>query len=109
MEKLWETDVLPYQSERLANRFQRDQAVINLHKEKTVRSMRVNTDDVDRYATSMLKVKDMPQLRAPPDAALPQLIGVSIDKTFEKNPELTAGCLGNQQTVLSLMSSCYQD
>ena len=39
-----------------------------------------------RVNTSLLRIKDMPQLRAPPEAALPQLRG--IEKRLEKNPEL---------------------
>ena len=70
VEKLWQMDVLPYRSEKLATRSRQDQETIHLLQEQTIR---MNVDDIECYATPLLRVKNMPQLHAPPEAVLPQL------------------------------------
>lgn len=47
--------------------------------------MRVEVDGVQRYKTPLLRVKNMPQLRAPKEAVLPQLR--SIEKRLAKAPD----------------------
>lgn len=50
--------------------------------------MRVDIDGVHRYATPLLRVKNMPRLYAPKEAVLPQLRG--IEKRLERDPERAA-------------------
>ena len=82
VEKLWKMDVLPYRSEKVVVRSKQDQEAIQLLQEKT---MRVNIDGVERYATPLLRIKQMPQLWTPKESVLPQLRG--IERKLEKNPE----------------------
>ncbi|KAE8277451.1 hypothetical protein D5F01_LYC24615 [Larimichthys crocea] len=62
VEKLWQMDVLPYRSEKLATRSRQDHEAIHLLQEQTIR---VNVNSIKRYATPLLRVKNMPQLHAP--------------------------------------------
>lgn len=55
-------DVLPYQSEKVITRSHQDKESIQLLQENTVR---VNIDGVQRYATPLLRVKNMPNLATP--------------------------------------------
>ncbi len=84
-EKLWQMDVLPYRSEKVAVRSRQDQEAMHLLQEQTVR---VNVDGTERCATPLLRVKDMPQLQASPEAVLPQLRG--IERRLLKAPEQAA-------------------
>lgn len=72
-EKLWQLDVLPYRSEKLITRSKQDQDALSLLEAKTTR---VIVDGVARYATPLLRVKDMPLLRASPDTTLLCLRGI---------------------------------
>ncbi|KAJ8409961.1 hypothetical protein AAFF_G00210020 [Aldrovandia affinis] len=80
VEKL-QMDVLPYRSKNAAVRSQQDQVAVHILQEQTVR---VNIDGIERYTTPLLRVKNMPQLQAPPEAVLPQLRG--IEKRLMKAP-----------------------
>ncbi|KAE8276983.1 hypothetical protein D5F01_LYC25284 [Larimichthys crocea] len=82
VEKLWQMDVLPYRSEKLATRSRQDHEAIHLLQEQTIR---VNVNSIKRYATPLLRVKNMPQLHAPPEAVLPQLR--SIERRLLKDSE----------------------
>lgn len=83
VEKLWQMDVLPWRSEKASARSRQDQEAIALLEAKTVR---VEVDGVRRYATPLLCIKSMPQLRALKEAVLPQLS--SIEKRLVKAPSL---------------------
>ncbi len=73
VEKLWQLDVLPYRSEKLITRSKQDQNTLSLLESKTTR---VTVEGVARYATPLLRVKDMPILRASSDTTLPCLRGI---------------------------------
>ncbi len=79
--KLWKMDTLPYQNEKVLTRSRQDQESIQLLKAKTVR---IDVNGVQRYATPLLRTKDMPCLHAPKVAVLPQLSG--IENLMEKKP-----------------------
>ncbi|KAL0195042.1 hypothetical protein M9458_008614, partial [Cirrhinus mrigala] len=99
VERLWQMDVLPYQSEKVITRSRRDKETIQLLQENTVR---VEIDGVQRYATPLLRVKNMPRLYAPKEAVLPQLRG--IEKRLERDPELAAAY---QEELTKLVQAGY--
>lgn len=82
VERLWQMDLLPWRSEKTSARSCQDQDAKALLKAKTAR---IEVDGVQRYATPLLRVKNMPQLRAPKEAVLPQLRG--IEKRLAKAPD----------------------
>ncbi|KAE8293785.1 hypothetical protein D5F01_LYC06722 [Larimichthys crocea] len=82
VEKLWQMIVLPYRSEKPATRSCQDHEAIHLLQEQTIR---VNVNGIKRYTTPLLRVKNMPQLHAPPEAVLPQLR--SIERKLLKDSE----------------------
>ncbi|CAL9703965.1 unnamed protein product [Knipowitschia caucasica] len=82
VEKLWQMDVLPYRSEKLVVRSRQDQEAVKLLQEQTVR---VNINGTERYATPLLRVKDMPSLKTTPEAVLPLLRGT--EKRLARAPE----------------------
>ncbi|KAI7800557.1 hypothetical protein IRJ41_006145 [Triplophysa rosa] len=82
VEKLWQMDVIPYRNEKLVTRSKLDQAAIKHLQDRTVR---VKVDGIMRYATPLLRVKNMPDLNMPKEAVLPQLR--SIERKLLKNPE----------------------
>lgn len=85
VEKLWQLDVLPYRSEKLVTRSKQDHEAMDLLQAKTVR---VEVDGVLRYATPLLRVKNMPTLSAPPEAVLANLR--HTEKRLLKDPECAA-------------------
>ncbi|XP_038160417.1 uncharacterized protein LOC119796094 [Cyprinodon tularosa] len=85
VEKLWQMDVVPYKSERLVTRSRQDQEAVHMLDTKTVR---VEVDGVLRYATPLLRVKDMPCLRTPKEAVLANLR--STERRLLKDPEKAA-------------------
>ncbi|XP_067233763.1 uncharacterized protein [Chanodichthys erythropterus] len=85
VERLWQMDVLPYQSEKVITRSRLDKESIQLLQENTVR---VDIDGVQRYATPLLRIKNMPCLYATKEAVLPQLRG--IEKRLDKDSDLAA-------------------
>lgn len=101
VERLWQMDVLPYRSEKTVTRSKLDREAVQLLDEKTVR---VNVNGVMRYATPLLRVKDMPCLRAPREAVLPQLR--STERKLAKNPEQAAAY---QVEVERLLQAGYSE
>lgn len=85
VEKLWQMDVLPWRSEKACIRSKRDQEAVELLETKTIR---VNVDGVKRYATPLLRAKNMPEMKAPKEAVLSQLR--STERRLTKNPEQAA-------------------
>ncbi len=85
VEKLWQMDVLPWRSDKTSTRSKQDHEAIELLDAKTVR---VEVDGVKRYATPLLRVKNMPQLKAPKEAVISQLR--ATEKRLVKNPEQAA-------------------
>lgn len=85
VERLWQLDVLPYRSEKLITRSKQDQEAIALLESKTTRVM---VDGVARYATPLLRVKNMPILQAPKESTLPCPRG--IERRLAKDPTQAA-------------------
>lgn len=85
VERLWQMDVLPWHSEKNSTRSRQDHEAITLLDEKTVR---VEVDGIKRYATPLLRVKNMPQLNAPKQAVTAQLR--ATEKRLAKNSEQAA-------------------
>ncbi|KAL0169529.1 hypothetical protein M9458_034125 [Cirrhinus mrigala] len=85
--------------EKVITRSRRDKETIQLLQENTVR---VEIDGVQRYATPLLRVKNMPCLYAPKEAVLPQLRG--IEKRLERDPELAAAY---QEELTKLVQAGY--
>ena len=55
VERLWQTDILPYVSEKHATRSKQDQQAMKLLESRTVR---IEIDGVQRYATPLLRAHD---------------------------------------------------
>lgn len=99
VEKLWQMDVLPYRSEKLAVRSRQDQEAVKLLQDHTVR---VKVGGTERYATPLLRVKNMPLLKATPEAVLPFLRGT--EKRLSKSPEQAAAY---QREIEKLVEAGY--
>ncbi|KAK7879830.1 hypothetical protein WMY93_033500 [Mugilogobius chulae] len=82
---LEQLDILPYRSEKLVVRSRQDQEAMQLLETKTTR---VDIQGVQRYATPLLRVKNMPQLKAPKEAVLANLR--STEKRLKRDPEKAA-------------------
>ncbi|CAI5677835.1 unnamed protein product [Oreochromis niloticus] len=82
VERLWQMDVLPWRSAKVAIRSRQDQDAIKLLETKTER---VEIGGVQRYATPLLRSPDMPTLSAPKEAVLPLLR--STERRLLKSPE----------------------
>ncbi len=92
-------DILPYQNEKILTRSKQDQECIQLLQDKTVR---VDVNGIQRYATPLLRAKGMPCLHAPKEAVLPQLRG--IENRLNKNPEQAAAY---QEEIARLQQAGY--
>ncbi|XP_026061422.1 uncharacterized protein LOC113045324 [Carassius auratus] len=85
VEKLWQMDLLPWRNEKMCLRSKQDQEAVELLERKTVR---VEVEGVKRYATPLLRVKNMPELKAPKEAVLSQLR--ATERRLAKNPQQAA-------------------
>ncbi|KAM4534522.1 uncharacterized protein V3H82_024434 [Fundulus diaphanus] len=83
VEKLWQTDVLPYQNEKTVARSKLDQEAVDLLEKRTER---VCVDGILRYATPLLRKKNMPVLKASPESVMFNLR--SNEKRLSKNPTM---------------------
>lgn len=81
IEKLWQLDVLPYRSEKLVTRSKQYQEAIDLLEAKTTR---IDVNVTQRYATPLLRIKDMPKLHATKQAVMPNLR--STETRLAKDP-----------------------
>ena len=82
VEKLWQTDVIPLRSSKVVTRSQEDNLAVSLLEDKTTR---VEVDGIMRYATPLLRRKNMPRLQATPDAVMSSLRGV--ERRLQRDPE----------------------
>lgn len=82
VERLWQLDTQPYWSKKLVTRSKQDQEALDLLEAKT---LHVEVGGVQRYATPLLRVKQMPRLQAPKEAVLANLR--STERRLQKNPE----------------------
>ncbi len=97
VEKLWQIDVLPFQSEKLVVRSKQDKEAMELLEVKT---RRVDVAGIRRYATPLLRKRDMPLFQASKEAALPSLR--STERRLAKDPQRAkAYCEAIQQLVQS--------
>lgn len=94
VERLWQMDVLPWQSERASTRSRQDKEAIHLLETQT---KRVEVDGVQRYATPLLRVQNMPQLQAPKEAVLPQLR--NTERRLSKDPKQAAAYIAEIQRL----------
>jgi len=83
--RLWQIDVLSRQTEKISTRSRQDQEAVEILESKTVR---VEVDGVKRYATPLLLVKNMPDLKAPKHAVLPHLR--AIERRLARDPKQAA-------------------
>ncbi|XP_073722462.1 uncharacterized protein [Misgurnus anguillicaudatus] len=81
VERLWQVDTVPFRSEKLVTRSRQDQEAISILETKTIR---VEVDGILRYATPLLRRKDMPLLQATKEAVMPSLR--SVERRLAKDP-----------------------
>lgn len=67
VERLWQTDILPFRNEKEVIRSMEDQQAIDILESRTVR---VQVEGVERYATPLLRRKEFPQVKAPLEAVM---------------------------------------
>lgn len=89
VERLWQMDILPYQNERLVTRSKQDAEAVRILEEKT---MRVEVEGVQRYATPLLWKISPPPLAAPKEAVMPHLRRTEnqLAQSFEKSQAYTS-------------------
>lgn len=92
-------DVLPYRSEKLVVRSRQDQEAINLLQEQTIKT---EVDGIQRYATPLLRIKNMTRLKATPEAVLPHLR--STERRLARDPAQAAAY---QKEMDKLVESGY--
>ncbi|KAI3370766.1 hypothetical protein L3Q82_007111 [Scortum barcoo] len=68
VERLWQVDTVPFRSEKLVTRSRQDQEAISILELKTTR---IEVDGILRYATPLLRRRDMPFLQATKEAVMP--------------------------------------
>ena len=83
VERLWQLDTLPFRSEKVVTRSKQDQEAVDMLDKSTVR---VEINGVHRYATPLLRAKDMPRLQAPKEAVMSYLR--STERRLAKDPLL---------------------
>ncbi len=81
VEKLWKMDILPYQTSKSVMRSKQDKEALELLEAKT---RRVEIAGILRYATPLLRKRDVPPLRAPKEAVLPSLR--SLERRLARDP-----------------------
>ncbi|XP_034074530.1 uncharacterized protein LOC117547806 [Gymnodraco acuticeps] len=79
--EMWQVDTLPFRSEKLVTRSREDQEAIGTLETKTIG---VQVNDILRYATPLLRRKDMPLLQATKEAVMHSLR--NIERRLAKNP-----------------------
>ncbi|KAL0165842.1 hypothetical protein M9458_037686, partial [Cirrhinus mrigala] len=82
VEKLWQVDVVLFRNEKEVTRSRQDQEAINMLESKTTR---VEVDGVLRYATPLLRHKDMPPFQATKEMVMPCLR--NTEQCLTKEPE----------------------
>ncbi|XP_042069251.1 uncharacterized protein LOC121812105 [Haplochromis burtoni] len=82
VEKLWQVDVVPVPEGKVVTRSREDNYAVSLLEQKTVR---VDVEGIQRYATPLLRRENMPHLKASPSAVVPSLR--SVERRLQKDPE----------------------
>ncbi|XP_033637433.1 uncharacterized protein LOC117298338 [Asterias rubens] len=81
VERLWQADILPY-SEKQVTRSKQDKQAIATLEEKTIR---IEIDGVQRYATPLLRTKDDNKFRATKEAVMQNL--KRNERRLQKHPD----------------------
>ncbi|CAI5660547.1 uncharacterized protein LOC106097744 [Oreochromis niloticus] len=81
VEKLWQVDVVPVPEGKVVTRSREDNYAVSLLEQRTVR---VEVEGIQRYATPLLRRQNMPHLKASPDAVIPSLR--SVERRLQKDP-----------------------
>lgn len=95
VEKLWQLDTLPYQSEKVVSRSRQDAEAIRLLEEKTIR---IDVNGVKRYATPLLWKELPPPLNAPKEAVMALLR--STERKLSRDPSMAASYESEIQKLL---------
>nr|XP_055025291.1 uncharacterized protein LOC129415362 [Misgurnus anguillicaudatus] len=82
VERLWKLDIVPYQSEKVVTRSRQDTEAIRILQEKTIR---MDIEGVQRYATPLLWKESLPPLNAPKEAVLALLH--STERRLMREPQ----------------------
>ncbi len=99
VEKLWQVDILPFKSEKQVTRSREDQEALQLLESKTIR---VEHNNVQHYATSLLRKRGTSPYHATKDAVMPNLRG--IEKRLAKD-EVKASAYAAEMSKLELAGS----
>lgn len=83
VQKLWQMDVLPFRSDKVVTRSKEDQEAVEMLEAKTAR---VEIKGVLRYATPLLRKRQMPLFQATKEAVMPSLR--STWKRLARDPQL---------------------
>ncbi|CAI5673999.1 unnamed protein product [Oreochromis niloticus] len=81
VEKLWQVDVVPVPEGKVVTRSREDNYAVSLLEQKTVR---VEVEGIQRYATPLLRRQNMPHFKASPSAVIPSLR--SVERRLQKDP-----------------------
>lgn len=93
--KLWQVDIFPYRNERTVTHSRQDKEALDLLETKTTQ---VEVNGVLRYATPLLRMKDMPVQQAFQDSVMPNL--QSTEKHLSKDPEHSAAYCEDIQKLI---------
>lgn len=85
VERLWKLDILPYRSDKAVTRSRQDAEALRILEEKTIR---INVDGVNRYATPLLWKESLSPLNAPKEAVMALLC--SMERRLYKEPQMAA-------------------
>ncbi len=98
-EKLWQVDTLPSKSDKQAKRSREDQEALQLLESKTVR---VEHNNVQHYATPLLRKRGTSPYHATKDTVMPSLCG--IEKRFAEDED-KASAYAAEMSKLELAGS----
>lgn len=83
VQKLWQMDVLLFQSDKVVTRLKEDQEAVEMLEAKT---RRVEIEGILRYATPLLRKRQMPLFKATKEAVMPSLR--CMEKRLARDPQL---------------------
>ncbi|XP_073724410.1 uncharacterized protein [Misgurnus anguillicaudatus] len=82
VEKLWQLDILPYRNEKLVVRSKEDQEAIKLLESRT---QRIEVEEIQRYATPLLRRPGAPKLMSTIQSVMPSLR--STERKLQRDPD----------------------
>ncbi|KAL7830010.1 hypothetical protein SRHO_G00311370 [Serrasalmus rhombeus] len=95
VEKLWRVDTVPFHREQDCTRSRQDHDAIEMLETKTVR---IEVEGMYRYATPLLRKRDIPLLCSSEAAVLPRLR--SLERKLAKDPQSAAAYRAEIQKLL---------